>query len=68
MGLKKFYKMVKIHVRCLFETVHALAEINIDKPVFVYQIHDVILIDDVLGEISQRDFMYSKRDIRLFRK
>ena len=44
----------------LSETVNALLDLNIDKTVSVYQIHYFILIDDILGKPSQRDFCVLK--------
>ena len=44
----------------LFDTIHALADIDLDKNVFVNQINDVVLIDDVLGKPAQRDFLVFK--------
>ena len=56
MGIEKFYKTAKRNASCFFETVQALADLDIDKTLFVYQNHDVILIYDLLGKPLQRDF------------
>ena len=56
MGIENSYNTVKTTVRCLLETVHSIEDIDIDTTVFVKQIRDVLLISDVLGKPSQRDF------------
>ena len=57
MRFQYFYQTFKINASCFFKTVHTLADIDIGKNVFFYQIHDFILVNDVSGKSSQQDII-----------
>ena len=63
MGIEKFEKKVRINMNFLFETIYEITDFDMNKTVFVNQVHDIVLIYDILGKPLQNDFHVLKCNI-----